>query len=220
MACSINISNARCANPQHHAPICRRRMVSRSCIGAKPCPISPSTCELGIRQSSKTTSYVRWPPNIGISRATSKPGVPLSSKNAVIPPRAPLSGSVTAIRMEKSAFFIRDTQIFRPLMTQSSPSLTARVRIPAGSPPAPGSEIAMAELISPLAYGSRYFLRCSSFAVCIIMCKFGESGGKVNGTAVRLSASFTATRLTESRSAPPMDSGTSNPQSPSSLQRA
>ena len=47
--------------------------------------------------------------------------------------------------MVKSASCARVIQILRPLITQSSPSRTARVRIPAGSAPAPGSEIPIAE---------------------------------------------------------------------------
>jgi hypothetical protein len=77
-----------------------------------------------------------------------KPGVPCSMMKAVIPScRAP--SPTRAIKITKSAFFALLIQIFRPLITQSSPSRTARVFIPAGSPPAPGSEIAIAEVIVP-----------------------------------------------------------------------
>ena len=55
------------------------------------------------------------------------------------------------MRMMKSARGTPLTQILRPLMTQSSPSFTARVVMPAGSPPAPGSEMAMEDRISPRA---------------------------------------------------------------------
>ena len=68
-----------------------------------------------------------------------------------MPPRAPFSGSVTAMTMVKSALAMRLIQILRPLITQWSPSFTARVFMPAGSPPAPGSEIAIAEVVSPAA---------------------------------------------------------------------
>ena len=66
-----------------------------------------------------------------------------------MPPRAPFSLSVTAIRMVKSASLARLIQILRPLITQSSPSRMARVVMPAGSPPAPGSEMPIAETVSP-----------------------------------------------------------------------
>src|SRR5437868_6321598 len=63
-------------------------------------------------------------------RSTLNPGVPLSTRNAEMPPRARFSVSVTAIRMVKSASAAREIQIFRPLITQSSPARTARVVMP------------------------------------------------------------------------------------------
>ena len=66
-----------------------------------------------------------------------------------MPPRAPLAGSVTAMVTVKSASLALLIQILRPLITQSSPSCTALVIMPAGSAPAPGSEIAMALIASP-----------------------------------------------------------------------
>ena len=66
-----------------------------------------------------------------------------------MPPRARFSLSVTAITMVKSASAAREIQILRPLITQSSPSRSARVSMPAGSPPAPGSEMPIAEMVSP-----------------------------------------------------------------------
>ena len=68
-----------------------------------------------------------------------------------MPPRERFSLSVTAIRMVKSASAVRLIQILRPLITQWSPSFTARVFMPAGSPPAPGSEMPIAEVVSPAA---------------------------------------------------------------------
>ena len=68
-----------------------------------------------------------------------------------MPPREPFSLSVTAMTMVKSACSARLVQIFRPLITQSSPSRTARVSIPAGSAPAPGSEMPMALMVFPAA---------------------------------------------------------------------
>ena len=88
---------------------------------------------------------------MGMARATSKPGVPRSTTKAEMPPRAPRAGSVTAITTVKSASSTLLTQILRPSSTQSSPSRRARVIIAAGSAPAPGSEMAMAEIVSPRA---------------------------------------------------------------------
>jgi hypothetical protein len=68
-----------------------------------------------------------------------------------MPPREPRFESVTAMTMVKSALAMRLIQILRPLITQCSPSFTALVFMPAGSPPAPGSEMAIAEVVSPAA---------------------------------------------------------------------
>ena len=66
-----------------------------------------------------------------------------------MPPRERFSRLVSAIRMVKSASSARLIQILRPLITQSSPSRSAWVVMPAGSPPAPGSEMPIAETVSP-----------------------------------------------------------------------
>ena len=89
-------------------------------------------------------------PIIGMARSMMKPGVPLSMRKAVMP-SCRLPSPVRAMRMMKSDRGTLETQILRPLMTHWPPSFTARVVIPAGSPPAPGSEIAMAERCSPRA---------------------------------------------------------------------
>ena len=49
------------------------------------------------------------------------------------------------------------------------------------------------------------------------MCRLGESGGKVKGTAVWPSSSLTPTSATAGRLAPPASSGTSSAHRPSSL---
>ena len=54
--CSHIIWRARSAKATAMLPISRRREVSRCCIGAYPCPTSPSTWASGIRMSSKTSS--------------------------------------------------------------------------------------------------------------------------------------------------------------------
>jgi hypothetical protein len=45
--------------------------------------------------------------------------------------------------------------VLEPLITYSSPSRTARVRMPATSEPAPGSVMPSEEIISPLIEGTR-----------------------------------------------------------------
>ena len=46
-------------------------------------------------------------------------------------------------------------KVLEPLITYSSPSRTARVRMPATSEPAPGSEMPSEEIFSPLIAGTR-----------------------------------------------------------------
>ena len=53
-------------------------------------------------------------------------------------------------------------KIFEPLTTYSSPSRTARVRMPFRSEPAPGSVIAIAPISSPLAMRGSQRCFCSS----------------------------------------------------------
>ncbi len=59
------------------------------------------------------------------------PCVPLSIRKAVMPPREPRSGSVTAMAMVKSALAMRLIQILRPLITQSI-AVLHRARLHAG----------------------------------------------------------------------------------------
>ena len=59
-------------------------------------------------------------------------------------------GSVLATRTMKSARGPLVMKVFEPLITYSSPSRIALVRMPATSEPAPGSVIAMQPIFSPL----------------------------------------------------------------------
>jgi hypothetical protein len=73
--------------------------------------------------------------------------------------------SVTANTMQKSATSPKVMKVFSPLMTHSSPSRTADVRMLRASEPAPGSVIAKQLILSPLMVGSRYRSRCSWLAL-------------------------------------------------------
>ena len=93
-------------------------------------------------------------------RETENPGTALpsssrrSTTNRVIPSwRA--SGSVFVTRTQKSARAPLVMNVFAPLITYSSPSRIALVRIPATSDPAPGSVIARQPIRSPLIPGTR-----------------------------------------------------------------
>mmetsp|Transcript_31772 Transcript_31772/g.80329 ORF Transcript_31772/g.80329 Transcript_31772/m.80329 type:complete len:247 (+) Transcript_31772:142-882(+) len=149
-ACSMSISKARRAMPMDHAAISKRLLVSLVCMGAKPLPISPNKLAAGILQSSSTSSYVTCPPSILISLDTVIPGVPASTKKAVMPPGPPSPGSAWAMRITWSITSPRVIQILVPFSTQLSPFFTAFICILLGSAPAPGSEMPIAETVSPL----------------------------------------------------------------------
>ena len=55
-----------------------------------------------------------------------------------------------------------EMKVFWPLMTQESPSLTAVVRMAARSEPVPGSVMATAVMMSPVAQPGSHFAFCSS----------------------------------------------------------
>ncbi len=71
------------------------------------------------------------------------------------PPSAPCSLSVTAKTMTKSASLPPVMKVFSPLMTHSSPSRRALVRMARASEPAPGSVMAKHDTLSPLIVGTR-----------------------------------------------------------------
>ncbi len=106
----------------------------------KPAASSPSRFAAGTRQPSKTSSPVVEPaiPNFSSSRATSNPGVPASTRNALIP-AWPASGSVFAKTVYSPATPAFVMNRFEPSSTYSSPSSLAVVRIAAESEPEPAS---------------------------------------------------------------------------------
>ena len=71
------------------------------------------------------------------------------------PPSAPFSLSVTAKTMTKSASLPPVMKVFSPLITHSSPSRPALVRMARASDPAPGSVMAKHDFLSPLIVGTR-----------------------------------------------------------------
>ena len=99
---------------------------------------------------------VRW------TRVTEYPGVSASTRNAVMPPWARLSGSVTAKTRAKSALSPPVMKCFRPLIVHVPRSLlTPRVWIRVASEPAPGSVSAKQVTLSARISGNRYFSRCA-----------------------------------------------------------
>ena len=69
------------------------------------------------------------------------PGVSVGTRNIDMPWYALTSGLVTTMTIRNDAVLAFDEKYFQPLMTQSSPSLTARVLNCVGSAPACGSVI-------------------------------------------------------------------------------
>ena len=76
-------------------------------------------------------------------------------------PREPASGSVRATTITRSELMPLVMNVLAPLSTQASPSLTATVRMPCRSLPAPGSVIAIAPMHSPVAMGGSHRAFCS-----------------------------------------------------------
>ena len=69
------------------------------------------------------------------------PGVSVGTRNIDMPWYALTSGLVTTMTMRNDAVLALEEKNFQPLMTHSSPSLTARVVNSVGSAPACGSVI-------------------------------------------------------------------------------
>ena len=92
---------------------------------------------------------------VGTSRRMFTPGVSTGTMNIEARRWGGASGSVTAMTIRKSARVALELNHLWPLMTNSSPSRTARVLICVGSEPAtPGSVIENAERSSPASSGS------------------------------------------------------------------
>src|SRR5579875_1966362 len=89
------------------------------------------------------------------------PGVPAGTRNVEAPRWTGTSGSVIATTMKNEATDALEEKYFRPVMTQSSPSRTARVVNTRGSAPPWGSVIEKQEKISPDSSPARYRSFCS-----------------------------------------------------------
>ena len=100
-------------------------------------------------------------------------------------------------------------------MTQPSPSLTARVVMPAGSPPAPGSEMAMEERIRPRIGVEVALPRLVRHRLQHVQVRaVGREQEGRDGAAHLL---LDRHRAASGRSAPPNSSGTSRPHNPRSF---
>src|SRR5437763_16831919 len=97
-------------------------------------------------------SSSRSPPNPTL-RTILMPGVSAGTRNIDIPLYGVTSGLVTAMTIRNDAVFAFEEKNFQPLITHSSPSLTARVLKSVGSAPACGSFLEYDEDASPLRSG-------------------------------------------------------------------
>ncbi len=122
----------------------------------KPRSISPMVLLTGTRASSKTSSAVSEErlPSLSSVRETRTPGVAVSTTICDIPWWPPAS-QVRASKHSQSACVPLVMYILLPLMTHSSPSRTARVRIEATSEPAPASVTAIEQTAVPAMAGAR-----------------------------------------------------------------
>ena len=134
----------------------------------KPAPSLPSVFVTGTRTSVyRTSQWVDQPrpacPITGTGRTTSTPGVSTGTMIWLARACGAASGSVTAMTMPNAAPSAPDENHLWPLITQSSPSRTARVRSVVGSEPGTsGSVIEKNERISPPTSGKSQRCFCSS----------------------------------------------------------
>ena len=122
-----------------------------------PSPSSPSMFSAGTVQLLKIRSVVSEArsPILSSSLPTVNPGVPFSTKNALIPWWR-FASSVMAVTITRPAFRPDVVKRFVPLIIYSFSFRTAVVDCLTGSDPAWGSVMAKAPIISPAARGFKY----------------------------------------------------------------
>jgi hypothetical protein len=128
----------------------------------QPRPTSPTVASGGSTTSSKKISLNPDPPFICRSGSILIPGECMSTTNMVSPACRVESGSLRARSSPKSQYWAPDVQILWP-RTSHEPSnwRAARVRMPATSEPAPGSENIWHQISSPRSIGRMYRSFCS-----------------------------------------------------------
>src|ERR1035437_3116141 len=129
----------------------------------KPLFSSPKRFVAGTRTSSKNSSAVSaaFCPIFSSLRPFLNPARSASTRNTDTP-LAPAAGSVLATTTTRSQLRPLLMKVLLPLITYSSPCLTALVRIAFRSEPAPGSLMAIARMHSPLAHLGSQRRFCSS----------------------------------------------------------
>src|SRR5947209_169315 len=121
------------------APSTPQPIPKRACVRQPSGPLRPfahgSIFDDGTRQSDKERLAVieARMDNLPCNSEEEKPGVPRSTMN----PRIPSSARAQTIAMSATDPLV--IQVFSPFNTQESPSFLARVCMPAGFDPNPGS---------------------------------------------------------------------------------
>ena len=150
---------------------------------------SPTRFSPGTRTSSKNTSLTSKPPSISSIGRTVTPSVSIGTRIIEMPCCfLGASGSVRTRLKIQSAYWPSVVHVFWPLITQSSPSLTALVFSEARSDPASGSEKPWAHQMSRFAVWGRNFFFISSEPNCAItgpiMLALNASGGGTQASCI------------------------------------
>src|ERR1700744_328597 len=184
----------------------------------KPRPSAPSTLAAGTRTWSKNSSAVScdfWP-ILARLRPRLNPAMPRSTTSR-LKPLCPAVGSVRVTTMTRSALMPEEMNVLAPDRTQSSPSRSAWVRIPARSLPAPGSLIAIAPIRSPAANPGSQRCCCSGvlseirYGATMSLCRVNAGAP---GPPTASSSATTALNRKSLTPPPPNCSGTLKPITP------
>ncbi|SIA34356.1 Uncharacterised protein [Mycobacteroides abscessus subsp. abscessus] len=140
-----------------------RFSLKKCCTTPRPRPSPPKIAASGTRTSVSDT----WAWSVGMLKvqrysSTLKPGASAGTRKAVIPRPSPGSPEVRANIRSASATCTPVFQVFSPLITQSGPSLTARVSMYVASEPCSGSVMPNPNTLVPPASPSTHAAFCSS----------------------------------------------------------
>ncbi len=189
-----------------------------------PSPSAPIRFAVGTRTPSKASSAVGLPrmPILCSVRSTAKPGRSVSTMKHEIRACRSAPGSVTANTVTRSATDPWLMKRFVPVITYSSPSATARVRMAAASEPASASVRAKAMSLRPVARSGNQRARCSSSPASRRGSAPSSWTARMSPVVAQARLSCSIARQTVRRSAPtpPWDSGNGRPRISYSARRS
>ena len=187
----------------------------------QPSPGEPATLPAGVRASSKNTSLNSAVPVICTIGRILMPGWRTGTSRQDRPRWRSAPGSVRASRKHQSAMCAIEVHIFCPSMCHSPSRNDARVRRPARSEPAPGSEYPWHHSSVPAAIPGRKRAFCS--AVPNISSVGPTSCSPMwptrPGASARAYSSWKMTCIDQGRLRPPFSSGQPRPIQPSAPRR-